>query len=141
MKTGRTFLLLIVLAFLVSCDSWQDAAPGKIDTPGKAHSEATATNETQRPNADVATLEKVYLEKKQKFEADANARTEFVEAAIAYADALNFGPGVPSEKYPKALAVYEEVLAVDASNRQALQGRRIIIEVYESMGKEIPKSG
>jgi hypothetical protein len=141
MHTGRTVLLLIVSAFLVSCDSWQDAAPGKIDTPGKSQSESTLSSETPKPNLNVAALEKDYLEKKQKFEADASARSEFIEAAIAYADALNFGPGVPSEKYPKALAVYEEVLAVDASNRQALQGRRIIIEVYESMGKEVPKTG
>jgi hypothetical protein len=42
-------------------------------------------------------------------------------------------------KYPEALKVYDEALAVDPTNDEAKTNRQLILDIYAQLGKEPPK--
>ncbi len=135
----RSLLLLTIVCFAsLSCDKWEKAEPGQVDAP-RSTSPPSAQQPTERPQFELETLEQAYNASKQNVGKSTNETAAFITSAVAYADALNFGPGEPREKYPKALAVYDEVLAIDSENEAAKRGRTLIIEVYESMGMTPPK--
>lgn len=133
----RNCLLVFVVACLanVACDRWEEAKPGQINSPAPREPSAAA-NKQNTSEYDLARLQSDYDAAKAKLESDPGAKSKFVEAAVRYADALNYGPGDPRHKYPAALAIYEEVLKVEPENEAAKSGRKIILDVYKSMGME-----
>lgn len=44
----------------------------------------------------------------------------------------------PKEKYPKALDLYRDALALDPSNKEAKENKAMIEAIYKSMGREVP---
>jgi hypothetical protein len=44
----------------------------------------------------------------------------------------------PKEKYPKALELYRDALALDASNKEANKNKAMIEAIYKSMGRPVP---
>ena len=87
------------------------------------------------------TLQASYEKAKGAFEGEKSESNEkaYVDATVAYATAVMAGDGKPSEKYPKALRLYDEALALDPENDEAKTNKQLILDIYQSMGKEPPK--
>lgn len=127
--------LFISTTFGLACDRWEDAQPGRMNPPVSRES-PPAKNSSENAEYDLAKLESEFKGAKARFEADPTAKTQYVEATVRFADALNYGPGDPKQKYPAALALYEQVLEIAPENEAARKGRQIILDVYKSMGME-----
>jgi len=97
----------------------------------------------QGSNASVEELAQKYNEAKAAYSTDPSEKNKssYVAAAVAYGTAVMTGQDPPRVKYPKALELYEEALALDPSNEEAKTNRQLILDIYKSMGKEPPKSG
>jgi hypothetical protein len=66
---------------------------------------------------------------------------KYIDCTLHYADSImksTFLP--PKSKYPVALSLYREVLKFDLRNQHAAQNRDLIISIYKSMGRPVPKS-
>ena len=110
---------------------------------------ATATDVTPAKSSEPMAQQKVpveslkasYDETKRAFGADgsdANKKAH-VDATVAYATGVMAGEGAPREKYPAAIKLYDEALALDPKNDEAKANKQLILDIYESMGKEPPK--
>jgi hypothetical protein len=143
MKKVQVTLVAVAtsLAFsFAGCDSWEKPS-AKSAEPGPATPSANATADAE-PSLEMllASFESAKAEHDAQ-PADAKLKQRFVDTAISYADALTYRQGgVPSEKYPKALAIYDSVLVVDAKNERAMAGKQIILDIYKSLGKAPPKA-
>jgi hypothetical protein len=68
------------------------------------------------------------------------------EVAAALADELfqtaqyfmYCSPERPNRKYPAAYCLYGQVLSVEPDHEQARDARKIIADIYESLGKGVP---
>jgi tetratricopeptide (TPR) repeat protein len=87
------------------------------------------------------TLQASYEKAKGAFEGEKSEANEkaYVEATVSYATAVMAGDGKPREKYPEALRLYDEALALDPENDEAKTNKQLILDIYRSMGKEPPK--
>jgi hypothetical protein len=57
------------------------------------------------------------------------------------AQKIMLDPGLPPrEKYPKALGMFRDALKIDPGNALAQDGVKLIENVYESMGRPVPKA-
>lgn len=87
-------------------------------------------------------LEREYNNRKRVFQADRNnaaKRKAFVDATVRYGSAVMMSPALrPNEKYPRALRLYREALRLDPRNKEALTNKRMIEDIYRSMGRPIP---
>jgi tetratricopeptide (TPR) repeat protein len=71
---------------------------------------------------------------------DKKVRAAFVVAADRYATSMMVESTLaPRLRYPGALRLYREVLKVDPKNPEALNNSKMIIDVYKSMGRPVPK--
>jgi hypothetical protein len=43
------------------------------------------------------------------------------------------------EKYPAALRLYREALALHPTNPEALENSQMIVSIYQGMGREVPQ--
>jgi hypothetical protein len=48
-------------------------------------------------------------------------------------------PLPPGQKYPKALAMYREVLKLDPNHAEARDATKMIEDIYASLGKPVPQ--
>ena len=89
----------------------------------------------------VETLEASYEKAKGAYESGSSDATKkaYVDATVAYATGMMAGDGKPSEKYPGAIRLYDEALALDPKNDEAKANKQLILDIYKSMGKEPPK--
>lgn len=95
------------------------------------------------PSEDLSLLQKEYETTKadyQKNPTKENAQ-RYVDATVGYANAVMYSNAAPKEKYPKALRLYEEALKVDPENKTAQENRKLILDIYESLGKKPPEGG
>lgn len=131
--------LALIPVCIVGCGEQTDTrSPADTSTP-RASADSPYGEATS-----VADLEKSYEAAKVKFEADkhsAAAKAEFAKAASELAFAVMSADGVPREKYPKALKLAGEALAVEPKNDLAVTVKMQIEAVYESMGKTPPTGG
>jgi len=68
------------------------------------------------------------------------SQTRFIVATDRLATATMFSNVLtPHMKYPQALHLYREVLKVDPNNNEARTNSRMIISVYQSMHRPVPK--
>lgn len=100
----------------------------------------------QSTNADkhqLLVLEQAYASAKKALTGhpkDPTARKNFVVATDRFATATMGSLYLtPHEKYPKALRLYREVLKVDPSNHEASNNASLIISIYKSMHRPVPK--
>lgn len=111
-----------------------------------ATSEAPATPPATEPSAgegvNLESLSATYEEAKAAFAQSSGeeAKSAYVAATVRYATAVMTSELPPREKYPKALALYEEALKHDPNNAEAKTNRQLILDIYKSMGREPPKS-
>lgn len=63
----------------------------------------------------------------------------YVAATVKYGTAvMNAASLAPKDKYPKALRLYREALKIDPKNKEALDNKKMIEDIYKSMGRPIP---
>jgi tetratricopeptide (TPR) repeat protein len=91
----------------------------------------------------LAALEKAYVQAKTAYAKnpkDGAAKKKLVACATTYADTVLVSPALkPTDKYPKALSLYREILRLDPKNKNAASNRDLIESIYKSMGRPIPK--
>ena len=115
----------------------------KTETTVNEEPEQPESAQTQVEPADDTNLEELqaaYNEAKTAYEAD-NAQSEhFITTAVEYGTAIMMAPQLaPRTKYPLSLAVFKEVLAIDPENKEATEASQTIVEIYGSMGREVPE--
>jgi tetratricopeptide (TPR) repeat protein len=103
----------------------------------QANRPTIAKNKTE-----IAKLEKSQLAAKAAFKkAPKNnaAKSKYVDLSLQLAhDAMYLPEYSPKEKYPKALKLYREVLKVEPKNREAVQWKKTLEDIYRSMNRPIP---
>lgn len=105
---------------------------------------AQSTPAKQSPEqAKLSQAEKAYVANKKAFEKkpkDAALKKNHVESTTAFGEVVMNSPLLPAkDKYPKALRLFREALALDPKNKKAKDGRDLIEGIYRSMGRPIPK--
>ncbi len=89
------------------------------------------------------TLEKAYFAAKASFKKkpkDAKVKKHFIATAVKFGHESMMSPVLDrSTKYRQALRVYREVLKIDPKNPVAKPESELIIQIYKSLGKPIPK--
>lgn len=93
--------------------------------------------------AEVSAYGKAYASAKKALSAkpkDKKLQKAFVVATDRYATATMNAPSLPPRmKYPAALRLYREALKVEPTNREAKNNSDMIVSIYKSMGRPIPK--
>lgn len=121
----RAFLVLfaILMSFVVA-------------SPALAQDEAKA-------KAELAKIEKAYKAAKTAFEKkpkDAAVKKTYVASTVKFGTATMLSPALgPRQKYAGALKLYREALKVDPKNKEALNNKKMIEDIYTQMGRPIPK--
>jgi tetratricopeptide (TPR) repeat protein len=92
---------------------------------------------------ELATYQKAYSAAKKILAAkpkDPKVRSNFVAAGNRLATRTMTADSLPPRmKYPTALRLYREVLKVEPKNYEAKNNSEMIISIYKSMGRPIPK--
>lgn len=79
---------------------------------------------------------KAYLAKKT----DRKLKANFVKATVELGTTVMMSPLLsPKEKYPRALRLYREALQLDPQNKEALNNKKLIENIYQQMGRPVPK--
>ena len=96
-----------------------------------------------KPTAEFTKLEKAYKESKATFAKkpkDAGVKKKYVSATVAFGTATMMSASLPpKDKYSGALRLYREALKFDPKNKEALENKKMIEDIYKSMGRPIPK--
>ncbi|MDD8017369.1 MAG: hypothetical protein PHP42_03240 [Bacteroidota bacterium] len=70
---------------------------------------------------------------------DLALKQSLISAHLKYANFFMYNDSLPPKvKYPSALKHYRAVLKIDASNKDAQDNANMIIDIYKSMGREVP---
>jgi hypothetical protein len=89
------------------------------------------------------TLEKAYVAAKANYTKkpkDAAAKKGFVTAAVKFGHESMMSNALDRAiKYKQALRVYREVLKIEPNNPVAKPESELIINIYKSLGKPVPK--
>ncbi len=111
--------------------------------PCFAQAKVTQADLDKKELAHLASLEKTYTAAKGKFTKspkDAGAKKAYIASALKLAnDTMVSPPLAPRVKYPKAIRLYREVLKVDPKNKEALKNKKLIEDIYKSMGRPVPQ--
>ncbi len=68
------------------------------------------------------------------------AKKKYIDATVKYGTAVMNSPALtPKDKYPRALNLYREALKIDPKNKEALENKKLIEDIYRQMGRPIPK--
>ena len=101
------------------------------------------TASLDKDKANMAKLEKNYKLTKTAFAKKPKSeplRKKYADATVAFGTAtMMTGTLSPHAKYAGALHLYREALKVDPHNAEALKNKKMIEDIYQSMGRPIPK--
>lgn len=101
------------------------------------------TPKLDQEKAKVAKLEQAYKSAKAAYtkkQGDTKLKQAYADATVKYATAVMTTPTMTSkDKYPAALRLYREALVVDPHNKEAYENKMMIISIYKSLGRPIPK--
>ena len=71
---------------------------------------------------------------------DAAAKKAYTDAMFQNAEYYMYtSPAPPNQKYPKALALYRQVLKLEPDNVRAKESAEIIEGIYRQMGRPVPE--
>lgn len=92
----------------------------------------------------IAVAYKTYAKAKAAYVKDKKSvpkRTAYIASTTKLADLYMLSLGLtPKEKYPNALKYYREVLKTDPKNTHAKDSADIIVAIYKSLGRPVPKT-
>lgn len=95
------------------------------------------------PSAKLVSLKKAQTQAKATFQKnpkDAKAKTTYIAATVKLGTAtMNAAELSPREKYRGALVLYREALKLDPQNKEANANKKLIEDIYKSMGRPIPQ--
>lgn len=147
----RTALIAALLLSFTACQSAPGPQPVN-QTPAKPasgggmsapHAESAgagqpSTSAPDQPLDDkVAQLKAAY----DKNPSDASAKKALADATFENAQYYMYKSTLqPNQKYPKALALYREVVKLDPANSDAHESIDMIEGIYRQMGRPIPTS-
>lgn len=97
---------------------------------------------TSAPIAASSSLEQTYEQTKAAYEADKSDSNKdaYVDATVALGTEVMTDGSLPSRvKYPRALELYKEALALDPKNEEALANMAMIENIYRDLGRPIPQ--
>lgn len=107
--------------------------------PAQKYVEGTPT---PADRAELKKHELGYKQAKAAFAKTKNAKTKktYVDATVRFGTASMTSPVLDRKvKYKNALALYREALKLDPKNAEAKNNSEMIISIYKSMGRPIPK--
>lgn len=148
----RRLYILTAIALLSACTA--APAPQQMNQPGQQPANPSQTGPVSAPKPSAGTtaasedapaepLDGKVAEAKAAFDkkpGDAGAKKDFVEATFQNAQFYMYkSPLPPNQKYPKALAMYRQVVALDPDHAQAKDAIKIIEDIYASLGKPAPQ--
>ena len=85
------------------------------------------------------TALKTYATKHPK---DAKAKKDYVSATVIYANLSMYSDTLSSKvKYAQAYRLYREALKVDPKNKEAKESCDMLVSIYNSLHKPLPKDG
>jgi tetratricopeptide (TPR) repeat protein len=149
----RRLILLSSIALLSACTA--APAPQQVNQSGQrpggpaqsgpmTESKPGAGTSEASENAPAAPLDAKVAEAKAAYDkkpGDAGLKKELVEATFQNAQFYMYkSPLPPNQKYPKALALYRQVVALDPDHAQAKDAIKIIEDIYASLGKPVPQA-
>jgi hypothetical protein len=119
-----------------SLPSAPKTAPGPASAPSLGSDpNAGATAPDQPLDEKVATAKAAY----ERNPSDTAAKAAYADAALMNANFYMYkSPLPPNQKYPKALALYRDVLTLDPTNATAKQSIETIESIYRSMNRPVP---
>lgn len=140
---------------LLGCASEGPKAEAPIDGPvaqgpignmpdDEIHSGLTPpTASVEAPKPKLSELKKIQAAAKAAFEKtpkDEKAKAAYVGATVKLGTAtMNADELPPREKYRGALSLYREALKLAPKNEEALENKKLIEDIYKSMGRPIPQ--
>lgn len=96
----------------------------------------------KKEKALLASAEKFYSQSKAahlKKPKDAKVKKNYIDATVSFGTITMNSPVLPPrEKYKKALTLYREALKMDPKNSVALANKKLIEDIYKSMGRPVP---
>ena len=149
----RSIVLLLTASLLLGCGSGTSSQPkttysyvdqdqakaakeGKnFEDPSKVAAKNTITK------ADLAKLQTSVNSADAAYKANPSAATKkkFVDLTVDLAsNTMDCSDLTPHEKYPAALRLYRQVLAVDPSNPDAKAAAETIVKIYKQMARPVP---
>lgn len=141
MRLALIALLVALASGTVAQPQGMGAAPfagGKRMTTEEALKEVTRLDKSFVPMEKAFQAEEAKLKKSPK---DPKVRKSYVEAAYRYGHAVMMARGgklPPSVMYRAALALYRKALAVDPKHQPSLNDKKMIEDIYRSMGMPVP---
>jgi hypothetical protein len=147
---ARTFALLVIAAIAaLGCEPSTETAQTEAPKTTVAGAGATKTppmmeiKEDPNETKAIAGLRDAYAKSKAAYEkskADAKAKEAYVASTVKLATTvMNANSLAPKEKYPEALRLYREALAIDPKNAEAQENKEMIETIYKGMGRPIPQ--
>lgn len=92
--------------------------------------EASATDPLAEAQAELSAAKQAYLDARKN-------KSNLEEAALKYGQVVVTSDALrPNEKYPLALALFRQTLAINSQNSDAKDWEETIVGIYAGMGKE-----
>ncbi len=128
MNVTKCGLLLLLTLLIASFGSAQPMASGE---------------DLKKEQATLAKLQKAQVAAKAAFAKkpkDAKTKEAYVAATVKLGTATMVSAALPpKDKYRGALKWYKEALKVDPKNKEAKNNTDMIVSIYKSMGRPVPK--
>lgn len=159
----KILLLTLFAALIAGCSKMEEKKPGSENTKTNTqnqqgnmqdpHSQMPpnhpdvnqgnnktdmAGDDAKDPKAD--ELSKGAYDFENNYKKDNSVKNQLIEKHMAAGNYLMFEANLsPKKKYKPALMHYRRVLELDPNNAEAQRNKAQIEEIYESMGRPIPK--
>jgi tetratricopeptide (TPR) repeat protein len=91
-------------------------------------------------DAKLAAIQKEYDVAKAAYDKDAKKKDAYVKATVKIGTATMLADSLEARvKYRAALKYYREALKLDPANKEALNNKKMIEDIYTQMGRPIPE--
>lgn len=139
----KNWLLIGILAAVsAGCSNSPVEADPKSATAQPPVQSGTPSETGEAPARSMAKDKELYETAKADFEADKEnpeKKKQYIQATMNYGEAAQYSDTLPpKEKYPLALDLFREVLAVDPENKEAKGYMDTIVDIYKQMGRPVP---
>ncbi len=135
-------ITLFTLAFIFVQAEGQTTGQNSRQNQG-AKSASQNNDSVEQEKRELARLKANYERTKRAFQNNRNGsaqRKAHIQATMAYGTLMmNTVTMRPQEKYPGALRLFREVLAIDRNHAGARKNIELIEGIYRSLGRPVPR--